>query len=281
MRPVEIPARDGLSLPGYLTLPAGLPPRSLPTVLLVHGGPWTRDLWGYDGLVQFLASRGWAVLQVNFRGSVGFGKRFKNAALKQLARRMHDDLLDGVRWAVRQGYADPKRVAIMGDSYGGYATLVGLAFTPRSSPAAWTSSAPSNLVTLLENPPDYWKPFLSSTWYPLAGDPRDPMARADLESRSPLFKADAIRAPLLIGQGANDPRVPPRESEQMAAAIRERGGKVELVTYPDEGHGFTRPANRLDFYARTERFLGECFARPPASAPRPSPTSPSRKDARD
>ncbi|HEY3446004.1 MAG TPA: S9 family peptidase [Myxococcales bacterium] len=263
MKPVEIAARDGLSLPSYLTLPARLPPKSLPMVLLVHGGPWTRDLWGYDGLVQFLASRGWAVLQVNFRGSVGFGKKFKNAAVKQFARRMHDDLIDGVRWAVRQGYADPKRVAIMGDSYGGYATLVGLTFTPETFACGVDLFGPSNLVTLLENPPDYWKPFLSSTWYPFAGDPRDPKARADLESRSPIFKADAIRAPLLIGQGANDPRVPPEESEQMVAAIRKKGGKVEFVAYADEGHGFTKPANRMDFYSRAERFLEECLGKPP------------------
>lgn len=268
MKPVEIPSRDGLSLPSYLTLPAGLSPKSLPMVLLVHGGPWTRDTWGYDGLVQFLASRGFAVLQVNFRGSVGFGKKFKNAAVKQFARRMHDDLVDGVRWAVKQGHADPKRVAIMGDSYGGYATLVGLTFTPEVFACGVDLFGPSNLVSLLENPPDYWKPFLSSTWTPFAGDPKDPKARADLESRSPLFKVDAIKAPLLIGQGANDPRVPPKESEQMAQAIRKNGGKVEYVAYPDEGHGFTKAANRMDFYERVERFLVECLSNPP-----PSPSS--------
>lgn len=259
MKPVEIRARDGLSLPSLLTLPRGVPARSLPLVLLVHGGPWTRDVWGYDGLVQFLASRGWAVLQVNYRGSEGFGKQFKNAAIHQFGRRMHDDLVDGVRWAVAQGVADPKRVAIMGDSYGGYATLWALTASPELFACGVDLFGPSNLVTLLEGLPPNWAPFLSSTWHPFVGDPKDPKARPDLLARSPLFRADRIRAPLLIGQGANDPRVPQRESEQMLEAIGKAGGRATYVLYPDEGHGFVRPENRLDFYARTERFLAGCL----------------------
>jgi dipeptidyl aminopeptidase/acylaminoacyl peptidase len=259
MRSLEIRARDGLSLPSYLTLPPGQAPKGLPLVVYVHGGPWTRDTWGYDGAIQWLASRGYAVLQVNYRGSQGFGKKFKNAALKQFARRMHDDLVDGVRWAVKAGVADPKRVAILGDSYGGYATLVGLTFTPEVFSCGVDMFGPSNLATLVESFPAYWGPFLASTWHPFVGDPNEPKDRADMESRSPLFKADAIRAPLLIGQGGNDPRVARRESEQMVAAIQKSGGAVTYVLYPDEGHGFVRPANRLDFFARTEGFLAECL----------------------
>jgi dipeptidyl aminopeptidase/acylaminoacyl peptidase len=259
MKPIEIRARDGFSLPSYLTLPLDGPGRNLPMVLYVHGGPWTRDTWGYDGDVQWLANRGYAVLQVNYRGSDGFGKKFKNAAMKQFARSMHTDLVDAVQWAVKTGVADPKRVAIMGDSYGGYATLVGMTFSPEVFACGIDMFGPSNLVTLIQSFPVFWGPFLSTTWYPFVGDPKNEKDRQDMESRSPIFKAEAIRAPLLIGQGGNDPRVPRRESEQMVAAIEKSGGAVTYVVYPDEGHGFVRPENRMDFFARTEAFLAECL----------------------
>jgi dipeptidyl aminopeptidase/acylaminoacyl peptidase len=257
MKPVEIPARDGWKLPSYLTLPAGAPPKKLPMVLFVHGGPWARDGWGYDPYAQWLANRGYAVLQVNYRGSEGFGKMFKNGAMKQFAGKMHDDLVDAVRWAVAQGTVDPKRIAIMGGSYGGYATLVGVTFTPELFSCGVDIVGPSNLVTLVESFPPYWGPYLSSSWYPFVGNPKDQKDRADMESRSPLFKADRIRVPLLIGQGANDPRVTQKESEQIVSAIEKNGGKVTYVVYSDEGHGFARPENRVDFYARAEKFLAE------------------------
>ncbi|MFQ5723621.1 MAG: S9 family peptidase [Terriglobia bacterium] len=254
MKPVSFPARDGLTLHGYLTLPVDKEPNHLPMVLLVHGGPWGRDVWGLNGVVQWLANRGYAVLQVNFRGSTGYGKDFLNAGDREWAGKMHDDLIDGVRWAIEQGTADPKKVCIMGGSYGGYATLVGVTFTPEAFACGVDIVGPSNLVTLINSIPPYWKPIKALF------DKRVGKVETEeefLRSRSPLFKADQIQAPLLIGQGANDPRVKQAESEQIVEAARRNGKQVIYLVFPDEGHGFARPENRLAFYAETERFLAE------------------------
>jgi dipeptidyl aminopeptidase/acylaminoacyl peptidase len=256
MKPVVVPASDGLKLPGYLTLPVGVPARKLPLVLLVHGGPWGRDTWGFHPTVQWLANRGYAVLQVNFRASTGYGKTFLHAGDRQWGRRMHKDLIDSVEWAVRQGIADPKRVAIMGGSYGGYSALAGAAFTPTVFRCAVDIVGPSNINTLLRAIPPYWTPLLAM-FKRRVGDIDDPKEAEALKAVSPLFSADKIRIPLLIGQGANDPRVPQSESEQIVAAIEKQGGQVTYVLYTDEGHGFARPANRLDFNARAEKFLGD------------------------
>jgi len=259
MRAVSFPSRDGLTLNGYLTLPAGVKAQGLPLVLFVHGGPWARDSWGFNSAAQFFANRGYAVLQVNYRGSTGYGKKFRNAAMKQFAGKMHTDLLDGVAWTVKQGWVDPKKVAILGGSYGGYATLVGMTFTPDVFACGVDIVGPSNLVTLVESFPPYWAPFLASSWYPFVGNPKDPKDRSDMEARSPLFKVGEIKKPLLIGQGANDPRVKQAESEQIVAAMEAKGLPVTYVVYSDEGHGFARPENRIDFFARSEAFLAECL----------------------
>lgn len=252
MRAVEIPTRDGLTLYSYLTLPVGVEPRNLPMVLNVHGGPWARDVWGYDPEAQWLANRGYACLQVNFRGSTGFGKRFLHAGDREWGAKMHDDLIDAVNWAVEHGYADPKRVAIYGGSYGGYAALVGAAFTPDVFACAVDIVGPSSLRTLINSIPPYWEP-LRRMFTTRVGDPE---TEPDfLDSRSPLYKADAIQCPLLIAQGANDPRVKRTESEQIVEALRSRGKEVEYLVFEDEGHGFARPENRLQFYAAAERFL--------------------------
>lgn len=258
-----IPSRDGLQLVSYLTLPvwtvqagSARPASPLPLVLLVHGGPWARDTWGYNPLHQLLANRGYAVLSVNFRGSTGFGKSFTNAANREWGARMHDDLIDAVDWAIANAIADPDRVAIMGGSYGGYATLIGLTFTPDKFAAGVDIVGPSNLVTLLETIPPYWKPLLS-LWQARVGDPTTPEGRAFLDSRSPLNHVDAIRKPLLIGQGANDPRVKQSESDQIVAAMQQKGIPVTYVVFPDEGHGFARPENNMAFFGLTENFLAE------------------------
>jgi dipeptidyl aminopeptidase/acylaminoacyl peptidase len=255
MRPVTIASRDGLPLRSYLTLPLGVEPRGLPAVLVVHGGPWARDAWGYDPQVQLLANRGYAVLQVNYRGSTGFGKAFTHAAEREFAGRMHDDLIDGVDWLVAEGIADPARIGIYGGSYGGYAALVGATFTPDVFAAVVSVVGPSSLVTLVRSFPPYWRPFLASTWFRYVGDPDDPEQLADMEARSPLNRVDRIRAPLLVVQGANDPRVTKRESDQIVAALRARGVEVEYLVKDDEGHGFVKPENRLEAYAAIERFL--------------------------
>lgn len=255
MEPVTIRSRDGLDLHSYLTLPPGVEPRGLPAVLVVHGGPWSRDAWGYDPEAQLLANRGYAVLQVNYRGSTGFGKSFMHAAEREFAGKMHDDLIDGVEWLIGRGIADPARIAIYGGSYGGYAALVGAAFTPDVFAAAISVVGPSNLVTLVRSFPAYWRPLLAGSWFRYVGDPEDPEDRADMEARSPLNRADAIRCPLLVIQGANDPRVTKAESDQIVAALRARGVPVEYIVKDDEGHGFVRPENRLDVYRAVERFL--------------------------
>jgi dipeptidyl aminopeptidase/acylaminoacyl peptidase len=252
MKPISFKARDGLVLHGYLTTPVGIPAKNLPTVLLVHGGPWARDSWGYSGYVQWLANRGYAVLQINFRGSTGYGKNFLNAGNKEWAGKMHDDLIDGVNWLVKQGIADPKKIAIMGGSYGGYATLVGLTFTPDVFACGVDIVGPSNLITLLKSIPPYWAQA-KAMFSKRVGD----LEKEEdfLKERSPLFLADKIKAPLLIGQGANDPRVKQAESDQIVLALRKAGKTVEYVIYTDEGHGFARPENRLHFFARAEAFL--------------------------
>ncbi|NNF93910.1 MAG: S9 family peptidase [Altererythrobacter sp.] len=261
MHPVEITARDGLTLPCYLTLPAGTgmdgdgkPERPLPMVLLVHGGPWARDDYGFASGVQWLANRGYAVLQVNFRGSTGFGKEFLNAANKQWGLAMHDDLIDTVDWAVAQGVTEADKVAIMGGSYGGYATLAGLAFTPETFACGIDIVGPSNLETLLETIPPYWAPMVK-IFHERMGDPSTEEGLALLKAASPLYKADLITKPLLILQGANDPRVKQSESDQIVGAMKDAGVPVTYVLYPDEGHGFAKPVNNIAYTAITENFL--------------------------
>lgn len=255
MKPIVVRARDGLDLPCYLTLPVGVPARRLPLVLLVHGGPWFRDHWGYDDGVQWLANRGYAVLQVEFRGSTGFGTRFLNAGDHQLGvGGMQNDLSDAVRWAVRAGIADSARVGIMGWSYGGYATLAGLAFTPELYACGVDGVGPANMRTLIESFPPYWA-ARKRRWLNRVGD----VIQDDALNRriSPLFHAGSIRAPLVIGHGANDPRCKLAESEAMVAALRANHVPVTFVVYPDEGHGFGRPENNLDFFGRVEEFLAK------------------------
>jgi dipeptidyl aminopeptidase/acylaminoacyl peptidase len=252
MQPVTFPAKDGLVLHGYLTTPPGSEGKKVPLVLNVHGGPWFRDQWGFNPEAQWLANRGYAVLQVNFRGSTGYGKKYLHAGDREWAGKMHQDLLDGKAWAIAQGRVDPKKVCIYGGSYGGYATLVGLAFTPDEFACGVDIVGPSNIATLLRSIPPYWKPVLS-----LFESRVGKLSEEEfLKSRSPLYKADKIKAPLLIAQGANDPRVKQAESDQIVAAMRRSKKPVEYLVFPDEGHGFARPENRLKFYAAAESFLG-------------------------
>jgi dipeptidyl aminopeptidase/acylaminoacyl peptidase len=266
MHAVIIPARDGLELVSYLTLPVGSthdddpqrPASPLPTVLLVHGGPWARDSWGYNPWHQWLANRGYAVLSVNFRSSTGLGKDFINAGNHEWGAKMHDDLLDAVAWATQQGIADPERIAIMGGSYGGYATLVGLTFTPETFACGIDIVGPSSITTLLESIPAYWQPQIE-LFAKRVGDHRTEDGKAFLAERSPLNYVDRIQRPLLIGQGANDPRVKQAESDQIVKAMQTRGIPVTYALYPDEGHGFARPENNLSFNAITEAFLAQCL----------------------
>ncbi|MCH7993016.1 MAG: S9 family peptidase [Planctomycetes bacterium] len=263
MHPVTIKARDGLDLVSYFTLPTwtdpdanGRPSEPLPMVLFVHGGPWGRDNWGFHPYHQWLANRGYAVLSVNFRGSTGFGKDFINAGNFEWAGKMHDDLLDAVDWAVAQKIADKDRVAIMGGSYGGYATLVGLTFTPTKFACGVDIVGPSNILTLINTIPEYWQPMIE-LFASRVGDHRTEEGRALLNERSPLTHVDKIVRPLLIGQGANDPRVKQSESDQIVAAMKKKNIPVTYVLYPDEGHGFARPENRMSFNAVAEGFLAE------------------------
>lgn len=257
MKPLEIHTRDGLTLVGYLTLPPG-ERGPVPLVLDVHGGPWARDSYGFNPEHQWLANRGYAVLAVNFRGSTGFGKKFINAGDHEWAGKMHQDLLDAVDWAVREKVALADKVAIHGGSYGGYATLVGLTFTPDRFACGVDIVGPSNLATLLASIPPYWKSFFEDMARRI-GDPRTPEGRKLLEQRSPLSFVERISRPLLIAQGANDPRVKQAESDQIVAAMKAKGLPVTYVLYPDEGHGFARPQNRLAFYAVSEGFLAKCL----------------------
>ncbi len=263
MHPVTIKTRDGLNLVNYYTLPVdsdsdadGLPEQPLPMVLWVHGGPWGRDSWGYNSYHQWLANRGYAVLSVNFRASTGFGKEFVNAGNRQWAAKMHDDLIDAVDWATQTGIADSDRVAIAGGSYGGYATLVGMTFTPGKFACGVDIVGPSNLVTLLNSIPPYWEPQIE-LFTRRVGEHRTEEGRAFLTSRSPLTYAHRIQRPLLIGQGANDPRVKQAESDQIVQAMQEKKIPVAYVLYSDEGHGFARPENRLSFTAVAEAFLAK------------------------
>ena len=258
MKPVVIKSRDGLNLNSYLTLPVGVTPKNLPMVLFVHGGPWARDNWGYSPYAQWFANRGYACLQVNYRASTGYGKKFLNAGNRQWGLKMHDDLIDAVNWAVKEGIADPKKVAIMGGSYGGYAALAAVTFTPETFACSVDIVGPSNLKTLISSIPPYWKP-LRATFDVRMGNVDDPKDAELIRNASPLFKADRIVRPLLIGQGANDPRVNVKESEQIVEAIEKNKGSVTYVLYPDEGHGFARPENRIDFNARAESFLARCL----------------------
>lgn len=253
--PVVIKSRDGLDLVSYLTLPVGLEPRNLPLVLNVHGGPWGRDSWGFNPENQWLANRGYAVLQVNFRASTGFGKKFYNAGNKEWGTgKMQDDLTDAVKWAIAKGVADPKKVAIYGGSYGGYATLAGLVFTPELYCCGVDIVGPSNVKTLLASIPPYWAPMKNKLLLRIGDVEND---EAFNKKISPLFHADKIRVPLIIAQGANDPRVNIREAAQMVEAMRANKIPVTYIVYTDEGHGFARPDNRLDFYGRVDEFLAK------------------------
>jgi dipeptidyl aminopeptidase/acylaminoacyl peptidase len=251
-QPISYESRDGLTIHGYLTLPLGVPPKNLPVVLLVHGGPWSRDRWGYYDTVQWLANRGYVVLQVNYRGSTGYGRKFVVASYKEWGGKMHADLVDGVNWLIGEGIADSKKVAIMGSSYGGYATLVGLTFTPDLFVAGVSRVGISNLISEMKSWPPYWMP-LRAMFALRVGDP----AKEEdlLKARSPLFFVDRIKAPLLIAHSANDVRVVVQESEQIVEAMRKTNKPVEYLVYGDEGHSLKRPANKFHFYAKTEEFL--------------------------
>jgi len=269
MEPFSFTASDGLEIAGYLTFPPGVERRDLPTVLNVHGGPWARDEWGFNPEAQWLANRGYLAAQVNFRGSTGYGKDFVSAGDREWAGKMHDDLVDAVASVVGRGFADPERVAIYGGSYGGYAALVGATFTPEVFRCAVDIVGPSSLQTLIESIPPYWAPMIAQFHIRVGNPDTEPEF---LWSRSPLSKVDAVRIPLLIAQGANDPRVKQAESEQFVAALKEKGIDHEYLLFEDEGHGFAKPENRLTFYAAAESFLakhlGGRFESQPEVAPR-------------
>ena len=254
MEPIAFTARDGLTVHGYLTLPPGKGRTNLPLVLNVHGGPWARDAWGYNPEAQWFANRGYACLQVNYRGSSGYGKEFLNAGNKEWGGKMHNDLVDGVHWAIDQGIADPKKVAIYGGSYGGFAALVGATFTPDLFCCAVDIVGPSNLITFIRTIPPYWAPLVH-VFHQRVGNPDT--EEEFLKARSPLFKVDQIKIPMLIAQGANDPRVKQAESEQIVEAMKNKGIDFEYMLFPDEGHGFAKPENRLRFYATAEKFLAK------------------------
>ena len=256
MKAISYKAADGMVIPAYLTLPVGVEPKNLPVVVLPHGGPWGRDSWGYDPIAQFLANRGYAVLQPNFRSSTGYGKKFLNAGNLEWGQKMQSDLTNGVEYLISQGIADPKRIGIMGGSYGGYATLAGLAFTPDVYAAGVSIVGPSNLITLLKSIPPYWEAG-RIIFHERMGNPNTPEGKAQLERQSPLNSAAKIKAPLFVIQGANDPRVNRAESEQIVIALRDRGSPVEYMLAPDEGHGFARPINNLALFSAAEKFLAK------------------------
>jgi dipeptidyl aminopeptidase/acylaminoacyl peptidase len=244
-----------LALQSYLTLPVGVEPKGLPLVLVVHGGPWYRDSWGFDAGVQLLANRGYAVLQVNFRGSVGYGKAFLKAAIGEFAGKMHDDLIDGVNWAVERGYADPDQVAIFGGSYGGYAALVGVTFTPDVFAAAVDYVGISDLANFMRTLPPVARPHLANNWHAYVGDPNDPGQLADMMARSPITRVDQIRTPLMVIQGANDVRVVQAESDNLVTALRARGVEVDYLVQADEGHGAVNPENVIEMWHAISGFL--------------------------
>lgn len=252
MKPIEFKSRDGLDIHGYLTLPLGVEPKDLPLVVIPHGGPSARDVWGFDSEAQFLANRGAAVLQVNFRGSTGYGKAFWQAGFKQWGRGMQDDVTDGVEWAVAQGIADRKRLAIYGGSYGGYSALAGATFTPDLYACAVSYVGPSNIFTLLKSIPPYWEPFREME-YEEIGDPEKD--KELLTAVSPVFHAEQIKIPLFVAQGANDPRVNKAESDQIVEAVRKAGKDVVYMVKDNEGHGFHNEENRFDFYREMEAFF--------------------------
>jgi len=254
MQPVSFTSRDGLTIHGYLTLPSGAEHKNLPVVVNPHGGPWSRDVWTYNPEVQFLASRGYAVLQMNFRGSTGYGKKFWELGFKEWGRKMQDDVSDGVQWLIEQGIADPKKIAIYGASYGGYAVLAGLVFTPELYACGVDYVGVSNLFTFMKSIPEYWKPYLE-TLHEMVGDPVK--EKELLEAGSPVFHSDKIKAPLLIAQGRMDPRVNVSESDQMVEALKKRGIDVPYMVKDDEGHGFHNEENRFEFYEAMENFLAK------------------------
>jgi dipeptidyl aminopeptidase/acylaminoacyl peptidase len=256
MKSVSYKSSDGLEIPAYLTLPKGVSGKNLPTIIFPHGGPWGRDVWGYNGYAQFFANRGYAVLSMNFRGSTGYGKKFLDAGNKEWGRKMQDDVTWGVKYLVDEGVADPKRVGIFGGSYGGYATLAGVTFTPDLYTAAVELFGPSNLITLMESIPPYWE-SIRTMFYQRMGDPTTPEGKALLVERSPLTSAAKIKTPLMIAQGANDARVNHAESEQIVIALRDRGFPVEYLLIPDEGHGFARPVNNMASVMATEKFFAK------------------------
>jgi dipeptidyl aminopeptidase/acylaminoacyl peptidase len=256
MEAIRYPSSDGLEIPAFLTLPKGVQAKNLPLIVFPHGGPWARDEWGFDPYAQFLANRGYAVLQPNFRSSTGYGKKFLNAGNKKWGETMQDDLTWGVKHLVSKGIVDPKRVGIMGGSYGGYATLAGVAFTPDVYAAAVAIVAPSNLITLLESIPPYWEAG-RIIFHTRMGDPNTAEGKAQLQRQSPLNFAEKIKTPLMVVQGANDPRVNKRESDQIVVALRDRGFPVEYICAPDEGHGFARPVNNMAMLAAAEKFLAK------------------------
>lgn len=253
-KPITYKSRDGLDIHGYLTLPVGVEAKNLPVVINPHGGPWARDEWGFNNEVQFLANRGYAVLQMNFRGSTGYGRKFWEASFKEWGKKMQDDITDGVEWLKKEGIADPKRIAIYGGSYGGYATLAGVTFTPDLYAAAVDYVGVSNMFTFMNTIPPYWKPFLDQ-FHEMVGNPKDAKDSVMLAAVSPALHADKINAPLFVAQGANDPRVNKAESDQMVAALKKRGVEVEYMVKNDEGHGFHNQDNQYDFYSAMEQFL--------------------------
>lgn len=256
MTPIRYKSSDGLEIPAYLTLPKGVPARNLPLVVNPHGGPWGRDNWGYDGNAQFLANRGYAVLQMNFRGSTGYGKKFLDAGNGQWGDLMQDDITWGVKHLVEKGIVDKKRVGILGGSYGGYAALAGVTFTPDTYAASVAIVAPSNMITLLESIPPYWE-SIRTMFYERMGNPNTVEGKKQMIRQSPLTHADKIKTPLLVVQGANDPRVNKRESDQIVIALRDRNYPVEYLVAPDEGHGFRRPVNNMAMFASAEKFLAK------------------------
>ena len=254
MKPVKYKSSDGLEIPAYLTLPKGVPAKNLPVVMFPHGGPWARDNWGYNAFHQFLANRGYAVMSMNFRGSTGYGKKFLNAGNNEWGQKMQDDITWGVKYLVAEGIADPKRVGISGGSYGGYATLAGVAFTPEVYSAAVAIVAPSNLITLLDSIPPYWEAG-RVTFHKRMGDPNTAEGKAQLQRQSPLNSASKIKTPLMVVQGANDPRVNKAESDQIVIALRDRNYAVKYLVAADEGHGFAKPLNNLAMTTAMERFF--------------------------
>ena len=256
MKAITYKSSDGLEIPAYLTLPKGAEPKNLPLVAFPHGGPWARDNWGYNAFAQFWANRGYAVLQPNFRGSTGYGKKFIHAGNKQWGDKMQDDITWGVKYLISQGIVDPKRVGIMGGSYGGYATLAGVTFTPDLYAAAVDYVGPSNLNTLLETIPAYWEAG-RQVFYQRMGNPTTAEGKAQLNRQSPLNSANRIKTPLLVVQGENDPRVNKREADQIVIALRDRGFPVEYIVAPDEGHGFARPVNNMAMFSQAEKFFAK------------------------